>query len=120
MSRGSITPKEKQYRKLIAENLQKLLARKQYRQIDIVRGSGISATSLNGYLHGTRLPTPENIEKLANFFHVDKSEIDPRFSTQIEAEGKISDLDDTLYYNGKEIPDKYKKIIKDLMDMDDD
>lgn len=119
MARGELTPQEQEYKKRISSKLLKLQKQRNYKQIDIVRGSGIPASTLNGYLKGIALPTEKNLEKLARFFHVDKSQIDPRYSDSTAPNDSHPDIDDTLYYNGKEVPDKYKKIIKDLMDMDD-
>lgn len=116
-----LSPKDVQDRNIVANNLNNLINQKHLKQIDIVRETGIPASTITGYVKARSLPSPENVEKLADFFHVDKSEIDPRYSKASATNNtKELDIDNTLYYNGKEIPDKYKKIIKELMDMDDD
>lgn len=116
-----LSPQDKSDKKTISENLTNLINSHNVKRIDVSRQTGIPASTLTGYTQGLRLPTPENVEKLAKFFHVDKSAIDPRYAPKDKSDDHIDiDLDNTLYYNGKEIPDKYKKIIKELMDMDDD
>lgn len=79
MARGSLTPIDQEYKQIISTNLRKLANLKNVKQIEIVKATGISTTTMSGYFNGTRLPTPENMTKLANFFHVSESDIDPRF-----------------------------------------
>ena len=119
MGRNVSTPQEIEARKNIANNLNRLLNKSGFKKIDIIKETKIPKTSLYNYFSGDALPSEQNVEKLASFFHVDKSEIDPRYSDSTAPNNSHPDIDDTLYYNGKEIPEKYKKIIKDLMDMDD-
>lgn len=84
MARGSLTPIDQQYKAIIAGNLHTLAGLKNVKQIEIVRATGISSTTMSGYFNGTRLPTPENVSKLADFFHVSEEDIDPRFAKEAE------------------------------------
>ena len=47
------------------------------KQIELSRITGIPASTLTGYVKGTSLPVPENLEKIAAFFQVAVAEIDP-------------------------------------------
>ncbi|UNL61959.1 helix-turn-helix domain-containing protein [Limosilactobacillus mucosae] len=79
MARTELTPQDKEYKKIISSRLNDLLSRSGRKQIDITRSVGIPASTLTGYFKGTRLPSPKNVEKLAEYFNVEKSDIDPRF-----------------------------------------
>lgn len=92
MARGSLTPIDQKYKKVISSNLQSLASSKNVKQIEIVRATGISSTTMSGYFKGTRLPTPENVDKLAKFFRVSKEEIDPRFKSIPTNTINLSDL----------------------------
>lgn len=86
MPRTELTPQDKEYKKVISATLNELLQLSGKKQIDITRQTGIPASTLTGYFKGTRLPSPVNVQKLADFFTVLKSDVDPRFK-------KISESD---------------------------
>ena len=79
MPRTELTPQDKEYKKVISATLNELLQLSGKKQIDITRQTGIPASTLTGYFKGTRLPSPVNVQKLADFFNVLKSDVDPRF-----------------------------------------
>mgnify|MGYP000798454867 FL=1 len=81
-----IRDRDKEYKKVISATLNELLQLSGKKQIDITRQTGIPASTLTGYFKGTRLPSPVNVQKLADFFNVLKSDVDPRFK-------KISESD---------------------------
>ncbi len=88
MARTELTPQDKEYKKIISSRLNDLLSKSGRKQIDITRAVGIPASTLTGYFKGTRLPSPKNVEKLAEYFNVDKSDIDPRFTSAAPDEDK--------------------------------
>ena len=57
---------------------QRITERTRKKQIELSRITGIPASTLTGYVKGTSLPVPENLEKIAAFFQVAVAEIDPR------------------------------------------
>ena len=75
-----LTPLELKLRTDISDNLNKLKQEKGYNQQDIVKGSGISQSTLSQYFAGKRLPSKKNAEILADFFEVPIEVIDPRLS----------------------------------------
>lgn len=114
MPRTELTPQDKEYKKIIARNLNELLELNNKKQIDIKRTTGIPASTLTGYFKGTRLPSPTNVEKLADFFGVLKSDIDPRFK-------KISESSDDglqirLLSKFNQLDKKNKKRVVDYAD----
>lgn len=83
MARGELTPQEKMNREKISFNINKLIEEKNVTQVDIHNHTGIPKSTLTGYVKGTSTPNPGNIQKLADYFGVSKSSIDPRFRTKI-------------------------------------
>ena len=57
VGRGTLTPLELKLRTDISDNLNKLKQEKGYNQQDIVKGSGISQSTLSQYFAGKRLPS---------------------------------------------------------------
>ncbi|MDO5364893.1 MAG: S24 family peptidase [Streptococcus dysgalactiae] len=67
-----------------------LMAKKNIKQIDIHNKLGIPKSTITGYVKGRSLPTAGNVQKLADFFGVLKSDIDPRFDfNNIETNSNI-------------------------------
>mgnify|MGYP000872429507 CR=1 FL=1 len=119
MARTELTPQDKEYKKIISSRLNDLLSRSGRKQIDITRSVGIPASTLTGYFKGTRLPSPKNVEKLAEYFNVEKSDIDPRFGRDPKEDAlKTADLadDDTIFtFEGKPIPEQDLEYMKRLL-----
>lgn len=77
--RGSSTPQDLEYIKIISSNINRLLEYHNLKQIDLSKETGIPTSTITGYVKGTSLPIPGNIQKIADYFRVNKSDIDPRF-----------------------------------------
>lgn len=93
MARSGLTPQEKELKPIIASTLNDLLRASGKKKVDIHRSCGIPASTLSDYFAGRTLPTPENVDKLAKFFHVSKQDIDPRFKPVFS--GPVTMLDGT-------------------------
>lgn len=83
MARGELTPQEIENRTKISQNINKLIAERNVSQAEIHTHTKIPKSTLTGYVKGTSTPNPGNIQKLANFFNVPKSVIDPRYSSSV-------------------------------------
>ncbi|MGF3072779.1 LexA family protein [Facklamia sp. P13069] len=83
MARSELTPQELELRKIISSKLSALLEQKNITQADLSELIKIPKSTLNGYFKGTSTPNPGNVQKLADFFEVKKSDIDPRFNKNI-------------------------------------
>ncbi len=77
--RGKYTPNDIEIMKRISVNINELLNRTNTKQVELSKYTGIPASTLTGYVKGTSLPNPGNVQKIADFFHVEKSAVDPRF-----------------------------------------
>lgn len=80
MPRFGLTPQEVELKKVISARLNALLAKTPYKKADVVRQTGISESTVYDYFSGKSLPSPKSVDKLARFFHVDKGQLDPRYT----------------------------------------
>ena len=115
MSRSELTPREKEYKRIVANRLSNLLSDKGAKQVDISNQTGIPTSTLTGYFKGTSLPSPGNVQKLADFFGVLKSDIDPRFESSKD-DSASTDLDKILdhamSYDGKPMNKHDREVIR--------
>ena len=116
-----LTPQELEYKKIISQQLQKLLSDSGKKKSDITQLVKIPATTLTGYFNGLRLPSEENLSKLAKFFNVSKSDIDPRFKQVTNDEenksNKIEDiLDSAMTFNGKPLTENDRNVIRGMIE----
>ena len=79
--RGKLTPQDKEDMKVFSANLNSILSDRNCKQAELSRATGIPPSKLTGYVKGTSLPIPGNVQKIADFFGVPKSVLDPRFVT---------------------------------------
>lgn len=118
MARTELTPKDIEYKKIISSRLNHLLTKNNLKQVDVHNKTGIPASTLTGYFKGSTLPSPGNVQKLADLFNVKKSEIDPRFELNEKKTKRTVDLadDDTVFtYEGRKIPKEDLEMIKRFM-----
>ncbi|MBF0714537.1 helix-turn-helix domain-containing protein [Gemella sp. GH3] len=76
------SPQEIENRKYFAERLNYLSQTNNKKQIDLHRDLGIPKSTLTGYFKGRSLPNPGNLQKIADYFNVLKSELDLRFAEE--------------------------------------
>lgn len=81
MARSDLTPKELHDRKIISANIRRFKENKGVTQTQLSKDLDIPKSTLSGYFNATSTPNPGNIQKLADYFDVKKSDIDPRFET---------------------------------------
>lgn len=75
------SPQDIENREYFSNKLNELMNAKAVRQIDLHNALGIPKSTLTGYVKGRSLPTAGNLQKLADFFGVLKSTLDPRFTS---------------------------------------
>ncbi|HHA7472378.1 XRE family transcriptional regulator [Streptococcus pneumoniae] len=75
------SPQDIENREYFSNKLNELMNAKAVRQIDLHNALGIPKSTLTGYVKGRSLPTAGNLQKLADFFGVLKSTLDPRFAS---------------------------------------
>ncbi|MDR2832268.1 MAG: S24 family peptidase [Streptococcaceae bacterium] len=80
--RGSASQEELEAKRIISENINRLLKKQGKRKVDLHNETQIPKSSITGYVQGTSLPKDENLLKIAGFFKVPIEEIDPRMKKQ--------------------------------------
>ena len=114
-------PQDKDNRIQFSNKLRELLNLRNKKQIDLHRDLGIPKSTITGYVKGTSLPNPETSQKIADYFNVPRSELDPRFKPTHdpkEDDLKTADLadDDTIFtFEGKPIPEQDLEYMKRLL-----
>ena len=78
--RGKYTPNDIEIMKRISVNINELLNHTRTKQVELSKSTGIPTSTLTGYVKGTSMPNPGNVQKIADFFNVEKSAVDPRFA----------------------------------------
>ena len=127
MGRKPLSDFDIRLREEIANNLLKVTKGKTQAQISDL--TGIPASTLSGYFAKRSTITEENTEKIANIFHVAKSDIDPRFKPDFKFfDNQLTDkhfeaisnaenadlkqmLDEAVSFDGKKLSEKDKAAI---------
>lgn len=73
------SPQDLENREYFSSNLNRIMAEKGVRQIDLHDNTDIPKSTITGYVKGRSLPTPGNLQKIADFLNVKKSDLDNRF-----------------------------------------
>lgn len=75
------SPQDDKNKLYFSSKLNELLNLNNKKQIDLHRDLQIPKSTITGYVKGTSLPTMGNLQKIADYFNVLKSDIDLRFKT---------------------------------------
>lgn len=96
MGRAKLTPREESLKPVIASNIKKYLDEFNKKPADLQRGTGIAQSTISDYTSGKTLVSPGNVEKIASFFGILKSDIDPRFSEEWVNENEFPIIEKTI------------------------
>lgn len=66
---------ERTQTEIFAANLNRILAEKNFRQIDVAQSIGVSPQTFNTWTQGKAIPRMDKVQRLADFFCVSKSEL---------------------------------------------
>lgn len=81
---------EDDYKKVFAKNLRKYMELNKKNQVDLMNDLHLSSSTVSNWCTGLKLPRMDKVQMLADYFHINKSDL-------IE-ENKDSDPSDTPYY----------------------
>lgn len=107
--RGKLTPQDKLDMQEFSRRLNKLLSERNCTQAELARQTKIPPSTLTGYVKGTSLPVPGNVQKIADYFGLKKSDIDPRFSSSVKSPSSapqnttLQEMDDKVAQLDKEL-----------------
>lgn len=65
--------KDNEQRDIFARNLNRLLQERDLTQLEVAKAIGVSAQTFNTWCRGIAIPRMNKIQKLADYFHVNKS-----------------------------------------------
>lgn len=85
---------EKKQREIFQENLLALLNKKDYSQNEVAKRIGVSPQTFNTWCRGIAIPRMSKIQKLADFFGVDKSQLLDEQTKKDNEESVFSEVDD--------------------------
>ena len=112
MGRAKLTPREESLKPIIATNIKKYLDEFNKKPADLQRGTGIAQSTISDYTSGKTLVNPGNVEKIASFFGILKSDIDPRFSDEWVNENEFPIIEKTISAM-KQLEEPRQKIVLD-------
>lgn len=114
------SPQDIKNRLYFSARLNRLMKEQGKRQIDLHNDLGIPKSTLTGYVKGRSMPNTENLQKIADYFKVEVSDIDPRFFVHdpeviLKSEQHVIDFV-TMFESLSERKQKklFKGVIKDL------
>jgi len=76
------SPQDKENKLFFSAKFNELLSLHNKKQVDIHRDLNIPKSTITGYVKGSSLPTMGNLQKIADYFGVLKSDIDLRFKNK--------------------------------------
>lgn len=79
------SPQDKENKQFFSAKFNELLSLYNKKQVDVHRDLNIPKSTITGYVKGTSLPTMGNLQKIADYFGVLKSDIDLRFKNKDDA-----------------------------------
>ncbi len=122
MSKNS--PQDIKNREIFSQNLNRIMKNKGVRQIDLHNNLGIPKSTITGYVKGYSMPTLGNIQKIADYLNVKKSDLDPRFSANSSALKTdtepipIEDLKNSfMTFDGKPLTEDDLKAIQTIIEV---
>ncbi|MEX3622086.1 helix-turn-helix domain-containing protein [Viridibacillus arvi] len=103
-------------KKEIAKNIKELLKMNNLNQIKLSELSGISKSTLSDYLNCKTLINISNVEKMATALNVEKSRIDPSFSTTKELSLKEKTIETIAAHIDDNVTEEEIEVIKNYID----
>lgn len=79
---------EREYAKLIARNLRRIMFETGKTQADLARDLKISKATISSWMNGTRIPRMDKIDLLCNYFNVQR----------VDIMEELEDKEETAYY----------------------
>ena len=114
MTRNKLSEFDKRLRAEISANLKRYTGQMTQGQLSAL--TGIPASTLSGYFAERSTPSAGNVQKIADALGIDKSDIDPRFSTFSNIDVSDDDLPPLTYRDEREIARDLEKMLADMDD----
>lgn len=132
MPKSNLTPSQERDMAIFSDNLKDLMKRKKVTQVELSQATGIARTTISSYARRSAMPSSKNVQLIADYFNVDKEDLDPRFThgDKVDsgyiyfAENDPIELDKLIEkavpmsFQGKPINPDYLNMIKKLLKED--
>lgn len=102
-------------RKIMSENIRRLLKNKGVTRKQAAYELGIPYTTFNGWITLEAYPRVDRIDTMANYFGVKSSELTTRHYEYTDERQINEMLDRIVGFNGRQVTDKDRTILKDLI-----
>lgn len=93
----------KEYAKIIANNLRRIMYEHDKSQAEVARALHISKATLSSWMNGTRIPRMQNIDMLCHYFNVSRAEI-------MEKPDQVQNIGQQTYYTNSRTTEIAQKI----------
>jgi transcriptional regulator with XRE-family HTH domain len=117
--RNQIQTMESKLKKVIAENLKRIMQQKGFSQSKLSEQSGIPQSTISDIIKEKFLLNAGKVQQLADALKVPKSAIDPSFKEHAELQKYhlelILEILDNLYFEGKKLDEEDKEKIKEVI-----
>ena len=122
---------DEDYRIIFARNLNKYMEICNKKQADIINDLGINKSAISTWINGTRMPRMDKVQALADYFGVNKSDLlEEKDSNGLsssdhkdiaksldEMMSQLESGDDSpLMYNGQELSETSKALLKNALE----
>lgn len=122
---------DEDYRRIFARNLNKYMEICNKKQADIINDLGINKSAISTWINGTRMPRMDKVQALADYFGVNKSDLlEEKDSNGLSSsdhkdiakslDEMMSQLesgtDSPLMYNGQELSETSKALLKNALE----
>lgn len=122
---------DEDYRIIFARNLNKYMEICNKKQVDIINDLGINKSAISTWINGTRMPRMDKVQALADYFGVNKSDLlEEKDSNGLSSsdhkdiakslDEMMSQLesgtDSPLMYNGQELSETSKALLKNALE----
>lgn len=123
---------EETYKKIFSKNLNHYMTLNSKTQSDLVNDLGFNKSAVSTWCNGSRLPRMDKVEALARYFKINRSDLieekSPDILTPKDERDIARDLDalmdkietgedSPLYYNGEEVDQESKELLRDAIGM---
>lgn len=106
---------EDQYKKIFSKNLKYYMSLYDKEQIDLINDLGFNKSAVSTWCNGTRLPRMDKVEKLAQYFNINRSDlIEEKNISQIQKKAGI-----TINIYGRVAAGIPLEMIEDIIDTEE-
>ncbi|QPS71963.1 helix-turn-helix domain-containing protein [Lactococcus garvieae] len=102
-------------RAIIAANIKKYIQKSGVKQKDFAAKIGVVPSTLSDYLNMRIMPSQGVIQRMADFFGVDKSDIDTTYKNKLSL-NLDSLIDEALFYKTEVIEERDRQFFKNVLD----